>query len=70
MAGGGWRGRVTWHLALGTCHVAFDCQNLLDDFVRGEIAFPAVKAAGAKFAAVGAANLGGNAERMGSLMSP
>ena len=42
----------------------FDRQDLLDDFVRREIAFPAVKAARAKFAAVGAADLGGDAERM------
>ena len=42
----------------------FHRQNLLDDFVRRQIAFPAVEAAGAEFAAVGAADLGGNAERV------
>ena len=43
---------------------SFDRQNLLDDFVGRQIAFPALKAAGAEFAAVGAADLGGDAERM------
>ena len=41
-----------------------DSQNLLDDFVRCQIAFPAVEAAGAEFTAIGATYLGGNAQRM------
>ena len=43
---------------------SFDCQDLLHNFVRRQVAFPAVEAAGAEFAAVGAADLGGNAERV------
>ena len=41
-----------------------DSQNLLDDFVRCQMAFPAVEAAGAEFTAIGATYLGGNAQRM------
>jgi len=37
---------------------------LFHDFIRREVAFPAVEAAGAKLAAVGAADLGGDAERV------
>ena len=43
---------------------SLDGQNLLHNFVRRQVAFPAFEAAGAEFAAVGAADLGGNAERM------
>ena len=37
---------------------------MFDDFVRREVAFPAVKAARTKFAAIGAADLRGDAERV------
>ena len=39
-----------------------DGQDLVDDFLRAQMAFPAVQTAGAKLAAVGAADLGGNAQ--------
>ena len=42
----------------------FHRQHLLDDFVRFEVALPTVKAAGAEFATVGAADLRGKAERV------
>ena len=38
--------------------------NLFDDFVRRQVAFPAVESARAEFAAVGAADLRGDAERV------
>ena len=43
---------------------AFDGQNLFNNFIRREVAFPAVQSAGAEFAAVGAADLRGDAERV------
>ena len=43
---------------------AFDRQHLLDDFLDAQVAFPAFEAAGAEFAAVGAADLGGDAKRV------
>ena len=49
---------------LASLRPSFHREDLLDDFIRREVAFPAVKPAGAEFAAVGAADLGGNAERV------
>ena len=42
----------------------FHRQDLFDDFIGRQVAFPAVEAARAKFAAISAADLGGNAERV------
>src|SRR5208337_1475362 len=47
---------------LGLWTKPFDCQDLLDDLIGRQVALPAVEAAGAEFAAVGAADLRGNAE--------
>ena len=43
---------------------AFHGEDLFHDLVDVEVAFPAIEAAGAEFAAVGAADLGGNAQGM------
>ena len=45
-----------------THRIAFDGEDLLDDFVRLEIAFPAFEAAGTEAAAIGAADLRGDAQ--------
>ena len=50
--------------ALALAFPALDRQHLVDDFLHAQIAFPAVEAARAEFAAVGAADLRGDAERM------
>ena len=43
---------------------SFDRQNLLHNFIRRKIAFPTFQAARAKFAAVGAADLRRNTQRV------
>lgn len=40
----------------------FGGEDLADDFIRGEVTFPAVQSAGAESAAVGATDLGGDAD--------
>src|SRR6185369_2022166 len=42
----------------------FHGQDLLDDFVHAQVAFKAIETACTKLAAIGAADLGGDTERM------
>lgn len=54
---------VEWLVFTGIDRVPpFDGEDLLDDFMDAQIAFPTFEAAGAKTAAISAPNLGGDAE--------